>query len=300
MKKMAVHSGSFHADDVFAVALMQGIYNDLEIIRTRKDDELKKCDIVADVGGGKYDHHCVDKKYRPDGIPYCAFGLLWQDFYKDYIEENFPKNQLNNEQLLQIKNQIALNFITLIDAHDNGIDIVKSDYKIMTLPNVIDMFVPINTNIDEVNKAFFEAVKLAKKLLYSIVEKEIKYFDDFNYIKEQLEIQNPAESHILILNKKIGYKKALLELDKKEDVLFVIFEDLSGKWMVQNVQISEQSFVARKDLPKSWAGLNNEDLDKVTGVDGCVFCHPARFLCGNKTKEGAIELAQIAVTTADN
>ena len=32
MKRMAVHNGIFHADDVFGVALMQSIYNDLEII----------------------------------------------------------------------------------------------------------------------------------------------------------------------------------------------------------------------------------------------------------------------------
>ena len=41
MKRMAVHNGIFHADDVFGVALMQSIYNDLEIIRTR-DEELQK------------------------------------------------------------------------------------------------------------------------------------------------------------------------------------------------------------------------------------------------------------------
>ena len=50
MKRMAVHNGIFHADDVFGVALMQSIYNDLEIIRTRDEELLKTCDIVSDVG----------------------------------------------------------------------------------------------------------------------------------------------------------------------------------------------------------------------------------------------------------
>ena len=45
MKRMAVHDGTFHADDVFGVALMQSIYNDLEIIRTRDEELLKTCDI---------------------------------------------------------------------------------------------------------------------------------------------------------------------------------------------------------------------------------------------------------------
>ena len=76
MKRMAVHNGIFHADDVFGVALMQSIYNDLEIIRTRDEELLKTCDIVSDVGNGKYDHHHVDKIRRENGIPYCGFGLL--------------------------------------------------------------------------------------------------------------------------------------------------------------------------------------------------------------------------------
>ena len=41
MKKMAVHNGTFHADDVFGVALMQSIYNNLEVIRTRDEELLK-------------------------------------------------------------------------------------------------------------------------------------------------------------------------------------------------------------------------------------------------------------------
>ena len=82
--------GIFHADDVFGVALMQSIYNDLEIIRTRDEELLKTCDIVSDVGNGKYDHHHVDKIRRENGIPYCGFGLLWRDFGISYINAKFP------------------------------------------------------------------------------------------------------------------------------------------------------------------------------------------------------------------
>ena len=78
MKRMAVHNGIFHADDVFGVALMQSIYNDLEIIRTRDDELIKTCDIVSDVGNGKYDHHHVDKIRRKN------------EFFADiYIERRF-------------------------------------------------------------------------------------------------------------------------------------------------------------------------------------------------------------------
>ena len=55
------------------------------------------------------------------------------------------------------------------------------------------------------------------------------------------------------------------------------------------------SFAARKDLPKTWGGLNKDDLSKLTGIENCTFCHPALFICGNKTKEGAISMAKVAV-----
>ena len=38
-----------------------------------------------------------------------------------------------------------------------------------------------------------------------------------------------------------------------------------------------------------------KDLEKVTGVPGSVFCHNDRFVAVAKTKEGAIELAQLAL-----
>lgn len=49
MKRMAVHNGIFHADDVFGVALMQSIYNDLEIIRTRDEELLNSFDARKDL-----------------------------------------------------------------------------------------------------------------------------------------------------------------------------------------------------------------------------------------------------------
>ena len=55
------------------------------------------------------------------------------------------------------------------------------------------------------------------------------------------------------------------------------------------------SFDARKDLPKTWGGLNKDDLSKLTWIENCTFCHPALFICGNKTKEGAISMAKVAV-----
>ena len=65
MIKIATHSGGFHTDDVFAVATLQLVHRveNVEIIRTRDEEELAKADIVVDVGGiydvssKRFDHH---------------------------------------------------------------------------------------------------------------------------------------------------------------------------------------------------------------------------------------------------
>ena len=114
-------------------------------------------------------------------------------------------------------------------------------------------------------------------------------------MKEALNSQDVKNTHILILEGAVKWKDILLELDKEEDVLFVVFEDLTGSWRVQTVPKEENSFDARKDLPKPWASLRSEELSALTGVEGCIFCHPNLFIAGNETKEGALAMAHLAV-----
>ena len=35
--------------------------------------------IVFDIGRGRYDHHQRDSRVRENGVPYAAFGLLWEE-----------------------------------------------------------------------------------------------------------------------------------------------------------------------------------------------------------------------------
>lgn len=294
MKRMAVHNGIFHADDVFGVALMQSIYNDLEIIRTRDEELLKTCDIVSDVGNGKYDHHHVDKIRRENGIPYCGFGLLWRDFGISYINAKFP-DLSNLKEQQEVAEKVDTILIQQIDAQDNGVDVMTSQVPIMTLCDIIYTFIPTGAGEDEIEKGFFEAVEFAKKILYKITKKFVDSYENYRMIKNELKKQNVKQSHILVLEKSVPWKDTILELDRNENVLYVVYQDVTGSWCTQTVPKEANSFAARKDLPKKWGGLNNDDLSKLTGIENCTFCHPALFICGNKTKEGAISMAKVAV-----
>ena len=294
MTKMAVHNGVFHADEVFGVAFMLDTIDDLEIIRTGDEEVLKSCEIVADVGGGKYDHHQADKVLRTDGIPYCAFGLLWQDFGIKYLQKQFPALEDPKEQQAVV-DKLAYEFITQIDAGDNGVDVNTYTIPVTTISSVISSFMPYGGTTEEVEEGFKEAVAFARRFFYKQVRKAVGYYFDRTYIKTCLETQPIEACHLLVLEETVGWKEPLVQLDTEEKVYFVVFEDLSGSWRVQTVPKALTGFAARYDLPSTWAGLREDELSKATGIEGCIFCHPSLFICGNQTKEGAIAMAKLAI-----
>ena len=59
--------------------------------------------------------------------------------------------------------------------------------------------------------------------------------------------------------------------------------------------VSSDSFENRKALPAEWRGLRDDELSKVSGIDGCVFVHASGFIGGNKSYEGALQMAQKAL-----
>jgi uncharacterized UPF0160 family protein len=81
------------------------------------------------------------------------------------------------------------------------------------------------------------------------------------------------------------------------EVVFVIYPDSDGEqYQVKTVPAELGSFVARLDLPKSWAGLRDQELAAVTGVPDSVFCHLNLFIGGARSLEGAIRLAELALS----
>lgn len=83
-----------------------------------------------------------------------------------------------------------------------------------------------------------------------------------------------------------------------QPVLYVLFAESSAadsKWRIRAVSVEGAGFDNRKDLPDAWKGVRDADLDRVSGVPGCVFVHAAGFIGGNKTFDGALAMAQKAV-----
>src|SRR5204863_7099063 len=85
--RVATHPGDFHADDVFAIAVLHLVAGgDISVVRTRDPDALAAADARVDVGGrddpstGDYDHHQRGGAgERPNGVRYASFGLVWRE-----------------------------------------------------------------------------------------------------------------------------------------------------------------------------------------------------------------------------
>lgn len=284
---VATHSGGFHADDVFAIAILKLIYKKVNIIRTRDSEILETVDLRVDIGRkynpetGDFDHHQNDgPKERENGIPYASAGLIWKEY--GFKLTNNKEVQKNIDDVL----------ICPIDAHDVGLTIFETttNIKPYTISNIINNFVPLKgSDSNKIYNAFLEAVEFAMGVLKREIENELKKSNDQQYILTQMNKREIKE--ILII------EDDTISIDRNQlvdtDVIYTIYPIEEG-WSVKAVSKFKDSFENKKDLPKAWAGLE-EDLEKETGVKGAYFCHKNLFIAVTKTLEGAKKLAMIAL-----
>lgn len=294
---LGTHDGGFHADDVFATTILKEVMDVEKVIRTRDSVKLQTCDLIFDVGNGQFDHHSKDKKYRNNGIPYAACGLIWKEYGKVYI-----KNLLNRFKLKYDENLIDSIFIKLdntiiqqIDAADNGIKIINNTLNNMVicdLSNVIENF-----NIqwyetytsEKSDNQFMEAVKFSKNLL------ENKTINIYYALKGKdilLKQYQKSKKEYIVLDEFMPWKTSIHEIDPTGKIKFIIFQGSDGNWNVQCVPKILGEFQNRLDLPKEWAGLRNEELAEKTGINDSIFCHVNLFLAVFKTKQSAIKCAE--------
>jgi len=86
-----------------------------------------------------------------------------------------------------------------------------------------------------------------------------------------------------------------LSIPVDEQVLYVVYPDESGKWRIQCVPESPDSFISRKPLPEPWRGVRDEELSQLSGIANCLFVHASGFIGGNNTRQGALDMTHAAL-----
>ena len=253
------HAGKFHADDVFATALLQILRPDIKITRgfTVPDDFDG---IVYDVGFGMFDHHQEPRECRPNGVPYAALGLLWRVLGPGLVGERQAR-------------LIDENFIQPLDLNDNT-------GEQNSLCDAIGFFNPVWDSKEDQDTCFFKAVAVAKQIL----ENQIASANAVNRADEKVQqaYQNSRDG-IVVLPCYLPWKNGLY----KTDALFVVYPSQRGGWSAQCVT-DQKTKRPKLPFPQSWAGQPQEVIEQKSGIPGISFCHASRFLITAKDKETAL------------
>jgi uncharacterized UPF0160 family protein len=295
--KIVTHSGSFHADDVFACATL-ALYLDQQkkkyrIVRSRDQKVIEAADIVVDVGGindpqaERFDHHqSGGAGKRDNGIPYASFGLVWK---------KYGPLLCDNQELVD---DIDRRLVQPIDAIDNGISISESiecglyDYGIHGIISAYQCTWKEAGATKQQYQNFMKLVEFFKQVLEREIERSGHRFEMIEVIQDAYEQAQRKDIIEIPYHVSIGPLMQVLEPHK--EVQFIIARS-NTNWKALALRKEPCSFENRTSFPQAWAGKRNEQLQEITGVPDALFCHNALFLAVAESKEGAWKLAEEAL-----
>jgi uncharacterized UPF0160 family protein len=64
---------------------------------------------------------------------------------------------------------------------------------------------------------------------------------------------------------------------------------------VQSIASQDDPFSPMVPFPLEWAGLRDGGLRDASGVADAEFCHAGRFIAGARSRDGACDLARLAL-----
>ena len=282
--KVVTHSGIFHADEVFACALLCIAYgrNNVGIIRSRDHKVLEiatsnKDTWTIDVGNSydpsllNFDHHMRDFNITNSfGNKLSSFGMV--------VEELLRRDFFNEvkESLLKFSNKV--------DMLDNG---VKKAEDLLFLS-------VLNSYSDNEVVNFYAALEVAMSYLRSLI----------NQWKEEVTINERLEKAIQIRCNGIVASEEYIPVDERlnalEDVRLVVYKSKAGVFNIQSVNVGEtKDFSVRCPTPEAWRGLRDNELIRASGGLPLTFCHVDGFLTVTNTDDilEAIRVARIIIDT---
>jgi uncharacterized UPF0160 family protein len=287
---IVTHPGSFHADDVCAVATLliyiEKSYGELfakktKIIRSSDAKIIETADFVVDVG-------LIHDEQSNRFDPYASFGLVWKKF-GPYI--------CGKQEIADTIDRII---VQDIDASDSGFDFYKTNIKGTAVFRATDMVVFERSSVKRDSNV---AQNMYKSFIYmvGVMKRSIQ-----NLIIDQV---NSAKSVVIAksLYDKLEDKRVLVLpqdtfLIRKDipETRVIVYKTTRGTWAIESVKNDYDTFESSFDFPEEWAGLSAEKLQDVTGIKEAAFAHPGRFYVAATTKLGAIKMAELAIKLSGN
>lgn len=255
------HGGKFHADDVFSAALLRMIHPDIKVIRGNVVPEQFE-GIIFDIGHGEFDHHQENSRVRENGVPYAAFGLLWEQLGERILGEKEAE-------------KFDEKFVQPLDENDNT-------GKKNVIANIIADFNPCWDREEDVDEAFEKAVGVAGQILKNRFQ-IIKSQEKASGIVADAIKQNKTHD-ILILERALPWRKQVIPTEIK----YVIHPSNRGGFCGIAVPETEGSQELKCPFRKEWRGKETEELQKISGIATLSFCHKSGFMVAADTLEDVV------------
>lgn len=277
IRSFGTHDGSFHADEVTACSLLllfKRIDSD-KIFRTRDPSVLNKCDYVCDVGGEynaqkrRFDHHQAE--YQG---PLSSAGMVLL-----YLKEHGSIDPA----LYDYFNQTL---IMGVDAHDNGT--ARLEIGTSSFSQVVSNFLPIEyeAGAEEMMRAFRCALDFVVGYLDRLHQRYLYILKCKAIVREKMSEGGRA----MIFDAPIPWMENFFEMGGEVHPAQFVIMPTGPHWKLRGIPPNmADRMKVRHPLPERWAGLHDEDLQKVSGIKGAIFCHKGRFISIWKTKEDAIK-----------
>ena len=303
-------------------------YNPSNLVRTRDPAVLSTCHTVVDVGGeynslkNRYDHHqrTFTTTFPSRSTKLSSAGLVYLHFGKPIIAQHTGLDE-ESESVHTLWNKLYEDFVEALDAHDNGISVYDPSETKHLHKRFHDGGIGLGSLVGDLNANFGDEDGLtpeqaqeaedgrflkASSLMGETFIRKLTYYHQAwlparNLVHKTYNARKEydVKGRLMVFPKGCPWKDHLYTLEAENPdegkVLYVLYpesEHEGAKWRMQAVSVSIDSFESRKPLPETWRGVRDDQLSEVSGINGCIFAHASGFIGGNRTKEGALEMAR--------
>jgi uncharacterized UPF0160 family protein len=276
--RVVTHSGPFHADEVFACALLRTFLDQpVEVVRTRDAASIARADVAVDVSGEydpdrcRFDHH---QRAYSGRLSSAGMVLHW-------LEQTGKVGA-------RLAAQLRKDWVDYIDAVDNGRR--KPTSGVPCISTIVGALAEQADAADEFDARFMEAVAMCEGVLRGLSANERRNHEASYAVTEAMRRAEEMQSRVLTFDRHYKWKRTYFEHDGVNHPSdYVLFPDADGSWRLLGIPAEDGSERLKRPLPIEWAGLADEELAKVVGVPGAKFCHKNRFVAVFATEAAARE-----------
>lgn len=299
---LVTHSGGFHADELLSTVILSRLYPDAHIVRSRAPEWITPAPdrVIYDVGGVYdaasqiFDHHQRGAPMRESGEPFSSFGLVWKHYGRDYL----AALSVPPEHIDPVHQAFDSKFVLPIDLLDNGAlsPATAGPLADLTLPSLLETLKPVfdDKEAGAADRGFHSALSIARAIVEAGIAQRASKLRAEGIVLNAIEAA--GDQRVLELPMGMPFRPAIVKAGA-DHLLFVV-HPRDKDWCITGIRKAEDSFEQRADLPASWAGLSNAELEAVCGVRGASFCHNGRFIAAARSRDAILAMADLAVAEA--